>query len=116
MRRSSSISSSVRRMTAKRTKKVSARKLRKKLRVKDLYGEGVSGNLLQGRYGTAKVYAWFQNRHRRGIQLVPDGVYHSGEHSWRVPATVLLCLKEPLTTGQMNNRLAWYVTWVSPRT
>jgi len=25
-------------------------------------------------------------------------------------------LKEPLTTGQMNNRLAWYVTWVSPRT
>jgi len=96
--------------------KPSAKKLRRKLRVTDLYGEGVSGNLLKGRYGTEKVYAWFQNRHRRGRRALDDGVYHSGEYSWRVPTTVEICLKRPLTTGQMNNRLAWYVTWISPRT
>jgi hypothetical protein len=103
------------------TRKTKARagKLRKharKLRIVDLYGEGVSGNLLQGRFGTPKVYAWLQNRHRRGIKQLDDGVYHSGRHSWRVPTTVQLCLKEPLSNSQMNNRLAWYVTWVSPRT
>jgi len=27
-----------------------------------------------------------------------------------------MCLNEPLTTNQMSNKLAWYVTWVSPRT
>ena len=101
-------------MTRPRTKS-RGKRLRRKLRVVELYGEGVSGNLLQGRYGTAKVYAWFQNRHRRGISKLDDGVYHSGKHSWRVPASVYECLELPLTTGQMNNRLAWYVTWVSPR-
>ena len=104
-------------MTTRKTK-VSSRKLRKKLRIKDLYGEGVSGNLLQGRYGTAKIYAWFQNRHRRGTQLLDHGEYTSadGKHVWNVPVSVQECLALPLTTGQMNNRLAWYVTWVSPRT
>ena len=105
----------MKRMTARKTK-VSSRRLRRKLRIKDLYGEGVSGNLLRGRYGTDKVYAWFQNRHRRGIHQLDGGVYHSGKHSWRVPASVVICLEEPLSNSQMNNRLAWYVTWVSPRT
>jgi hypothetical protein len=104
----------------KRQKGATSRKLRrqaKKIRVIDLYGEGVSGNLLQGRFGTPKIYAWFQNRHRRGIkQLEPGGVYRSGRHAWRIPPTVLLCIREPLSNSQMNNRLAWYVTWVSPRT
>ena len=101
-----------------RKTKVSSRKLRKKLRVKDLYGEGVSGNLLKGRYGTERVYAWFQNRHRRGTHALDHGVYRSadGKYTWRVPATVQLCLEEPLSNSQMNNRLAWYVTWESPRT
>lgn len=103
----------------KRAKGASSQKLRrqaKKIRVIDLFGEGVSGNLLQGRYGTPKIYAWFQNRHRRGYSQLDDGVYHSGEYSWRVPPTVHTCLKMPLVNSQMNNRLAWYVTWVSPRT
>lgn len=104
----------VKRMTRKT--KPSARKLRRKLRVIDLYGEGVSGNLLQGRFGTPKIYAWFQNRHRRGLRQLEDGVYHSGKYSWRVPVSVQLCLSEPLANSQMNNRLAWYVTWISPRT
>lgn len=106
-------------MRPRKRAKASSRKLRrqaKKIRLIDLYGEGVSGNLLQGRYGTPKVYAWLQNRHRRGVKQLEDGVYHSGRYSWRVPPTVQLCLKEPLANSQMNNRLAWYVTWVSPRT
>lgn len=109
------------------TKKGSAGKLRKqarKIRIRDLYGGGDSGNLLQGRYGTEKIYAWFQNRHRRASrQLDPGGVYHSDEktqfgddHDWRVPPTVRECLKRPLVRGQINVRLAWYVTWVSPKT
>jgi|SRR5215472_124026 len=104
-------------MTAKKTK-VSSKKLRRKLRVVDLYGEGVSGNLLQGRFGTAKIYAWFQQRHRRGHSALEKGEYtsHDGKHVWNVPVTVEECLSLPLTTAQMNNRLAWYVTWVSPRT
>lgn len=103
----------------KRAKGASPRKLRrqaKKLRLTDMYGEGVSGNLLQGRYGTPKIYAWFQNRHRRGRKQLDDGVYHSGKYSWQVPVSVQLCLREPLSNSQMNNRLAWYVTWTSPRT
>jgi len=94
----------------------SSKKLRRRLKVTDLYGEGVSGNLLQGRYGTEAVYAWFQNRHRRGYQRLDDGVYHSGKYSWTVPPTVLACLRQPITTNQMSVRLAWYVTWISPRT
>lgn len=106
-------------MRPRKKAKASSKKLRrqaKKIRVIDLYGEGVSGNLLRGRYGTPKVYAWFQNRHRRGAQRLEDGVYHSGKYSWEVPPTVLACVKLPLTNSQMNNRLAWYVTWISPRT
>jgi hypothetical protein len=41
-----------------------------------------------------------------------DGHYHG----WRIPPTVLACVREPLIQSQMNNRLAWYVTWISPRT
>jgi hypothetical protein len=99
----------------KRTKGASSklRRQARKLRVIDLYGEGVSGNLLQGRYGTAKVYAWLQNRHRRGTHLIDRrGRYKK----WKVPTTVLACINQPLITSQMNNRLAWYVTWISPRT
>jgi hypothetical protein len=99
----------------KRTKGASGklRRQARKIRVIDLYGEGVSGNLLQGRYGTTKIYAWFQNRHRRGRKLVgDDGVYHG----WKIPPTVLECVRQPLMHSQMNNRLAWYVTWISPRT
>ena len=97
--------------------KASSRKLRKHVRrLSDLYGEGVSGNLLQGRYGTEKVYAWFQQRHRRGRSLLDDGVYRSGNREWRVPPTVLACVELPLSNNQMSNRLAWYVTWISPRT
>jgi hypothetical protein len=108
-------------MTMKPKSKTSARRLRKqakKIRVIDLYGEGVSGNLLQGRFGTPKIYAWFQNRHRRGITLLDDGDYVSkdGKHVWTVPPTVFACITEPLANSQMNNRLAWYVTWTSPRT
>ena len=109
------------------TKKVTAKKLRKKartLRVSELYGGGVSGGLLQGRYGTEQVYAWFQNRHRRQHSSIDeDGYYHSDEetafgdsHSWKVPTTVRLCLRQSLTHGQINVREPWYVTWVSPKT
>lgn len=109
-----------------KTKKPSAKKLRKqtrKLRLSQMYGGGVSGNLLQGRFGTPKIYSWFQNRHRRGLERLVDGCYHSDEgtkfgddHSWRIPTTVLACLELPMVNSQMNNRLAWYVTWISPKT
>jgi len=84
-----------------------------------MYGGGYGGNLLQGKYNTESVYAWFQKHHVRGASLIDrEGVYTSkdGKYVWTVPSTVLLCLHEPLTTNQMNNRLAWYVTWISPRT
>lgn len=105
----------------KRTK-ASSRKLRGKARTirrSEMYGGGYSGNLLQGKYNTEPVYAWFQKHHVRGASLIDrEGVYTSkdGKHVWQVPPTVLWCLQEPLTTNQMNNRLAWYVTWVSQRT
>src|SRR6266700_2966382 len=94
----------------------------RKLLISDLYGGGVNGDLLQGRFGTPKIYAWFQNRHRRGYSTVVDGIYHSGEktsfgssHSWKVPPTVLACLRLPIATSQMSRR-SWYATWVSPKT
>lgn len=107
--------------------RASASKLRKqarKLTFDDLYGGGVNGDLLQGRYGTPKIYAWLQNRHRRGSRVLDDdGVYHSQEetqfgddHSWRVPPTVYACLKLPVIACQMHNHKAWYATWVSPKT
>jgi hypothetical protein len=113
-------------MTVSKPKGATPRKLRKTaLRVNDLYGGGVEGGLLQGRYGTPKVYAWFQNRHRRAFKssITEDGYYHSDEetqfgndHTWKVPATVRECLRQNLTYGQVNVREAWYATWASPKT
>lgn len=109
---------------ARGVKAASLRKqVRKTIPVNELYGGGVNGKLLQGRFGTEKVYAWFQNRHRRGTKLIEDGVFRSlkktqfgDDHSWRVPASVVTCLSERLTPGQMNVQQPWYVTWVSPKT
>ena len=91
------------------------------LKVRDLFGDGHTGNLLQGKYHTDPVYGWFQNRHTRGVKLIDDdGFYHThderGEHKWKVPIGVRLSLKQPLIHAQMANRYPWYVTWVSPKT
>ena len=105
-----------------RKTKASPRKIRgqaKKIRRSEMYGSGASGHLLQGKYNTDPVYAWFQKHHVTSSKVVDDdGVYHSksGKFEWKVPSSVLWCLHTPLTTNQMNNQYAWYVTWVSPRT
>jgi hypothetical protein len=113
-------------VTRKKTSQPTSGKLRKqarKFRLSEMYGGGVNGNLLQGRFGTGQIYAWFQKRHRRGIERLKGGVYHSDEetqfgddHSWKVPSSMIMCLELPLNNSQMNNRLAWYATWISPKT
>jgi hypothetical protein len=83
----------------------------------DLYGGGVGGNLLNGRYQTDKVYAWFQKRHKKGRRLIDDdGFYRNDDHEWKVPLGVREALKHPLNTSQISNRYPWYVTWRSPKT
>jgi hypothetical protein len=83
----------------------------------DLFGGGYTGNLLAPAHDTAKVYAWFQRKHTRGHELLDeDGVYHSGEHAWRVPYGVRQALAVPLVHGQVVTKYPFYVTWISPRT
>lgn len=102
--------------TKRRVSPKELRKKAKKLTIDELYQGGESSNLLSGRFGTAKVYDWFQNRHRRGYERLDHGVYRYEEHEWRVPQSVALCLKRPLTPGQIHVKHAWYVTWVSQKT
>jgi hypothetical protein len=93
--------------------------------VNELYGGGETGNLLQGKFHTKKVHAWFEDRHQRQFKngVDPDGFYRSDEetrfgedHEWKVPYGVRLCLEMPLMHGQIVNRFPWAVTWVSPKT
>jgi hypothetical protein len=89
--------------------------------VDDLYGGGVTGNLLRSyANGDPRVYAWLQNRHSRGCGIIRSrikgGVYTNEEHVWKVPLGVRQALTQPLGHSQIVNRYPWYVTWRSPRT
>jgi hypothetical protein len=85
--------------------------------LEDLFGGGDSGDLLQGRYHTDKVYAWFQRRHAKGLRLLdPDGYYRRDEHEWKVPYGVRYALTQRLLPTQISNKYPWMVTWRSPRT
>lgn len=88
------------------------------------YGGGVTGNFLQGKYGTDAIHAWFQERHRVHSRIVqPDGFCRLVDaddpnivHEWKVPYGVRQALATPLIHAQIVNRYPFYVTWVSPRT
>jgi hypothetical protein len=81
----------------------------------DLYSPQTG--FLHGKYDTEKVYAWFQRQHKASAVLIDDdGYFHSGEHRWRVPYGVRLCLRKPLLWTHMVKRQAWFVTWKSPKT
>jgi len=89
---------------------------RRKRRADDLFG-GESGNLLQGRYQTEAVYAWFQKRHRSGLKFIDeDGYYVRNEHEWKVPYGVRYMLHERLLPAQVSNKYPFQVSWRSPRT
>jgi hypothetical protein len=81
--------------------------------VHDLYGGGDTGNLLQGRYHTEAIYAWFQNRHKKAAPFIEDGVYRRDDHEWAVPYGVRYALSLHLTHAQIAVKFPWYVTWRS---
>jgi hypothetical protein len=84
--------------------------------VGELYGQGETGTLLDPRYGTEKVYAWFQKRHQNiRSPIGADGVYRYEEHEWKVPLGVRYTLGHPLRWDQMQVQYPWYVTWRSPK-
>lgn len=90
--------------------------------LEDLFGGGDNGNLLQGRYHTEAVYAWFQRRHSKGLHLIDeDGYYRrvgrdDRTHEWKVPYGVRYALTQSLVPTQISNRYPWMVTWRSPTT
>lgn len=97
--------------------------MKKKAKVKfpktldELYGGGVTGQLLMGEYQVEELYAWFQKRHEKCNLLVDeDGYYRRNGHEWRVPYGVRSVFKERLVWGMMVNKHPYFVTWVSPKT
>lgn len=86
--------------------------------VEELFGGGESGNMLQGRYHTELVYAWFQKRHQKTGQIICDeeGYYRRNGHEWKIPYGVRQALSQPLIHAQLANKYPWYVTWISPKT
>jgi hypothetical protein len=89
-----------------------------KMTLDKLYGGGVSGNLLNGYYNNdPRVYQWFQNRHKKHNDMIDEaGIYHYGDHEWKVPYGVRVALHTPLIFSQLVHRYPWYVTWRSPKT
>lgn len=84
----------------------------------ELYGGGLSGNLIHPDFMTNDVYAWFQKVHLSGSNLLIDeeGYYRRNGHVWKVPLGVRYAAKDPLRHCQLVNKHPWYVTWVSPKT
>jgi hypothetical protein len=85
----------------------------------ELFGGGLLGNMLQGKYLTEEVYAWFEKRHDRSKTLVvgDDGWYRRNGHEYKVPYGLrATALKEPLRHSQIVNKFPWYVTWRSAKT
>jgi len=92
--------------------------LRPPANVEDLFGGGLQGNMLQGKYLTDEVYAWFQKRHVKTGKVVIDeeGYYRRNGHEWKVPYGVKYAFQEPLRHSQLVNKYPWYVTWRSAKT
>lgn len=91
---------------------------KRRLTVKDLYGEGVTGCLMQGRYQTDTVYAWFQKRHiANGKRLIDEDGYCRIEdedgtvHEWKPPLGIRLAMCHKLTRPHIVNAEPWYVTF-----
>jgi len=89
------------------------------VRISDLYGEGSTGRLMQGKWGESKkVQGLIRERHRRyGKYIDADGYFNaSNGDTWKVPYGVRLCLRRSLVSGQITVQYPWAVTWKSPRT
>ena len=83
-------------------------------RVSDLYGAGETKRLLDSKYTTnRKVERLLQRRHQKASTRGIDehGVYHYGDHEWKVPGGVRLCMQRPLIWGQVVNQYPWCVVW-----
>ena len=91
-------------------------------KVAHVFGGGATGELLQGRYDTDPIHAWFQKRHQHfGAKLIDlDNVCRiadeEGFHEWHVPYGVRYALYQPLLWAQIAGKYPWYVTWQSPKT
>jgi hypothetical protein len=90
-------------------------------KVAHVFGGGVTGELIQGRFDTDPVHAWFQKRHTFfNTRLIDeDGICRihdeNGSHEWKVPYGVKYALSKPLLWSQIATKYPWYVTWQSPR-
>lgn len=90
-------------------------------KVAHVFGGGVTGNLIQGRFDTDPVHAWFQKRHTFfADRLVDEDGWcritdENGKHEWKVPYGVKYALTRPLLWAQIASQYPWYVTWVSPK-
>lgn len=84
--------------------------------VDELYGGGVSGQLLKSEYAVPELYAWFQKRHDKCNLLVDEeGYYRHNGHEWKVPYGVRMVFKEKLVWSMMVNKYPYFVTWISPK-
>lgn len=92
--------------------------MKTKLSIDDLFGGGVTGNMLNGYFdGDPRVYHWFQTRHKKHNHFINRrGIYNHRGHEWPVPYGIRLALAQRLSNAQMVVRYPWYVTWQSPRT
>ena len=92
-------------------------------RVSDLYGGGSNGRLLATDICSdpklfGRVKRALQKRHDKGMgRIGDDGFYRRGEHEWKVPLGVRLCLgtQQPLVWAQIVQQYPWAVVWRSPK-
>jgi hypothetical protein len=85
-------------------------------RIEDLYGAGISGNLLRGEYTyRADVRAALQRRHERGVSYIDkDGYWSQNGRRWRVPYGVRVAFEAQLTFDIIANKYPFYVQWHHP--
>lgn len=84
--------------------------------VEELYGGGVTGNLLRGEFtGRQDIYAALQRRHEKGVSYIDsEGYWSQGGRRWKVPYGVRAAFDNTLTHDLLVNKYPYYVQWRHP--
>lgn len=95
------------------------RQTSKKLRIppiEELYGGGVTGNLMMGEFTHRKdIAAAIQRRHERGMALIDGkGYWVQDGKTWKVPYGVREAFSATLVHAHLSNKYPFYVQWRHP--
>src|SRR5262245_23607420 len=84
--------------------------------ISELFGGGVSGNLMRGEYThRGDIHAAIQRRHERGMgRIDKQGYWHENGRRWRVPYGVRVAFTETLLFAHLANKYPFYVQWRHP--